>query len=272
MSTGAAQRIPVLYMAPWVDYGGSDKNTIDWFRWIDRDRFAPSLVTTQPSPNRLLAEVEPFAEEVWVLPDLMPARDMPGFVFDFLQSRDVRALHLMNSRIGFELLPDLVCLPSPPGVVVQLHVEEEDRSGYVRYVTTRYGNLVDRFSTSNQHVADAVKGYGIPAVRVRVIYTGADPDDEFSPERAEPIAQLPDDKLQILFAARLVAQKDPMLMLDVAAALRKIGVEFQIHVVGEGELEEEMRRRIDAEGLGEQVELHPPTPGLQSCTRPATCC
>ena len=42
-------RIPVLYLAPWVDYGGSDKGTIDWFRWLDRDRFAPSLITTQPS-------------------------------------------------------------------------------------------------------------------------------------------------------------------------------------------------------------------------------
>ncbi len=41
-------RIPILYLAPWVDYGGSDKGTIDWFRWLDRDRFAPSLITTQP--------------------------------------------------------------------------------------------------------------------------------------------------------------------------------------------------------------------------------
>jgi glycosyltransferase involved in cell wall biosynthesis len=263
MNRSTRERIPVLYLAPWVDYGGSDKNTIDWFRWIDRDRFAPSLITTQPSPNRLLTEVAPFAEEVWALPDLMPAEDMPEFIFDFLHSRDVRVLHLMNSRLGFELLPDLACLPRPPATVVQLHVEEADRSGYVRYVTTRYGNLVDRFSVSNRHVADAAEGYGIPAERVRVIYTGVDPDDEFSPDRAEPIEDLPEDRLQILFAARLVAQKDPLLMLEVAAALRNRGVSFQIHVVGEGDLEGEIRDRIAAQGLSEHVQLHPPTPGLQ---------
>lgn len=263
MSKSERERIPILYLAPWVDFGGSDKNTIDWFRWIDRDRFAPSLIATQPSPNRLLTEIAPFAEEVWALPDLMPAEDMPGFIFDFLHSREVQVLHLMNSRLGFELLPDLACLPNPPAVVVQLHVEEADRSGYVRYVTTRYGNLVDRFSVSNRHVASAVEGYGIPAERIEVIYTGADPDDEFSPDRAEPIEELPDDRLQILFAARLVAQKDPLLMLDVAAALRDRGVKFQIHVVGEGDLEEEMHKRITAEGLDERVLLHPPTPGLQ---------
>ena len=257
-------RIPVLYLAPWVGYGGSDKNTIDWFRWIDRERFAPSLITTQPSPNQLIDEVAPFAEEVWVLPDLMPAEDMPAFVFDFIHSRRVEALHIMNSRIGFELLPDLGCLPNPPAVVVQLHVEEEDRSGYVRYVTTRYGNLVDGFSISNQHVAGAVAGYGIPSDRIHVIYTGVDADEEFSPDRAEPIEELPDDRLQVLFPARFVPQKDPMLMLDVAAALRDRGTRFQFHVVGEGELEAEMRRRIGADGLSRQVVLHPPTPGLRS--------
>ncbi|HSR93498.1 MAG TPA: glycosyltransferase family 4 protein, partial [Solirubrobacterales bacterium] len=60
-----------------------------------------------------------------------------------------------------------------------------------------------------------------------------------------------------------VAQKDPLLMLDVAAALRNRGVSFQIHVVGEGDMEEEIRDRIAAEDLGEHVLLHPPMPGLQ---------
>jgi glycosyltransferase involved in cell wall biosynthesis len=263
MSEGGRERIPVLYLAPWVGYGGSDKNTIDWFRWLDRDRFAPSLITTQPSPNPLLDQVEPYAEEVWVLPDLMPAADMPRFIFDFLRSRDVRVIHLMNSRIGFDLLPDLASLSNPPSVVVQMHAEEVDRSGYVRYAATRYGDLVDRFSMSNRHVADAVEEYGVSAEKVRVIYTGIDPDDEFSPDRAEPVAELPSDRLQILFAARLVAQKDPLLMLDVAAAMRDRGVGFQIHVVGEGDLEEEMRGRIAAEDMGEHVLLHPPMPGLQ---------
>ncbi len=257
-----SERIPVLYLAPWVGYGGSDKNTIDWFRWIDRDRFAPSLIATQPSPNPLLDQVEPYAEEVWVLPDLMPAEEMPRFVFDFLRSRKVRAIHLMNSRIGFDLLPDLAALPDPPAVVVQMHAEEVDRSGYVRYVSTRYGDLVDRFSMSNRHVADAVEEYGVAAEKVKVIYTGIDPE-EFSPDRADPVAELPGDRLQILFAARLVAQKDPLLMLDVAAALRDRGVPFQIHVVGEGDLEEEMRQRIADEGLEEHVLTHPPMPGLQ---------
>ena len=63
----------------------------------------------------------------------------------------------MNSRLGYDLLPGPhVRCPSPPKVVVQLHVEEADRSGYVRYVTTRYGNLVDAFSVTSEHLAEAI--------------------------------------------------------------------------------------------------------------------
>jgi glycosyltransferase involved in cell wall biosynthesis len=257
-----SERIPVLYLAPWVGYGGSDKNTIDWFRWLDRERLAPSLITTQPSPNPLLDQVEPYAEEVWVLPDLMPAEEMPAFIFDFVRSRGVRLVHLMNSRLGFDLLPDLAALPDPPAVVVQMHAEEVDRSGYVRYVGSRYGDLVDCFSLSNEHVAKGLREYGVPAAKTRVIYTGIDADGEFSPDLAEPIEELPDDRLQILFAARLVEQKDPLLMIEVAAALRDEGADFQVHVVGEGDMEGQIEARIEELGLGDHVVLHPPVAGL----------
>src|SRR4051794_28373907 len=148
-ATAPSGRVPILYVAPWVDYGGSDKGTIDWFRWIDRSRFAPILATTQPSDNRRLDEVRPYATEIWPLADLVAGQHMPGLLFDLIVTRGVRVLHIMNSRLGFELLPDLAALPAPPAVVVQLHVEESDRSGYVRYVTSRYGNLVDAFSVSS---------------------------------------------------------------------------------------------------------------------------
>jgi len=182
-----SDRTPVLYLAPWVDYGGTDKNTIDWFRTIDRERFAPSLIATQPSLNRRLSEVSEHAEETWILPELMPAEDMPAFILDFIVSRRIEVVHLMNSRLGFDLLPDIKCLPEAPGVVVQLHVEEADRSGYVRYVTTRYGNLVDRFSVTSEHLAAAVQNYGIAADRTQVVYIGVDAEEEFSPAAVEPL-------------------------------------------------------------------------------------
>jgi len=252
-------RVPILYLAPWVDYGGSDKNTLDWFREIERERFAPSLITTQPSKNRRLAEIGNLSEETWVLPDLMPAERMPAFILDFIVSRKIEVIHLMNSRLGFDLLPDLAALPNPPGVVVMLHVEEADRSGYVRYVTTRYGNLVDRFSVTSRHLADAVHRYGISSDRIEVTYTGVDADREFSPEEVEPVEGLDRDRFQILFPSRVVKQKDPLMMVEVARGMVERGIDFQVHVLGEGELEEAVRARVREHGLEDRVVLHPPT-------------
>jgi glycosyltransferase involved in cell wall biosynthesis len=256
-------RIGVLYLAPWVDYGGSDKGTIDLFRWLDRDRFRISLITTQPSLNRKLAEVARYADEVWPLADLMAGNAFPTFILEFIQSREIRVLHVMNSRLGFNLLPDLLNLEEPPAVVVQLHVEEEDRSGYVRYVTTRYGNLVDAFSVTSMHLAESIaENYDVPRAKCRLIYTGVDADREFSPEHVIPVDCLEDGPIHILFAGRLVPQKDPLLMVKVASALKTTGIDFRIHSVGEGVLKERVRGELSAQGLEQNVLLHGPKPSI----------
>ena len=258
----ADDRIPVMYLAPWVDYGGSDKGTIDWFRWLDRERYAPILVTTQPSDNRRLDEIRPYATEVWPLPDLVAGQHMPGLVFDLIGTRGVRVLHIMNSRLGFELLPDLASLPAPPAVVVQLHVEEEDRSGYVRYVTSRFSNLVDAFSVSSEHLAQTVEAYDVPRSRIHVIRTGVDAETEFSPERTRPVDALEPDRFNVLFPGRLAEQKDPELMVAVAAELARRRPETRVHVVGDGPLEPRVRELVGERGLGGTVRFHPPTDRL----------
>lgn len=257
-----ATGLPVLYLAPWVDYGGTAKGTLDWFRWLDRERFTPSLITTQPAARqRLLPDVAPYAEELWDLPQLMPGGDMPRFICDFVHSRGIRVVHMMNSRLGFELIPDLCLLPRPPVIVVQLHVEEEARGGYVRYVTTRYANLVDAFSVTSHHLARTmIADYDVSPTKCVAIHTGVDAEREFTPDAVEPEPGLGQDgRVEILFLGRLVPQKDPRLMLEVVAALRAETDAFRVNVVGYGELEPELREAVRAQGLEDIVALRGPT-------------
>ena len=252
-------RTPILYLAPWVDLGGSDKGTIDWFKHIDRSRWAPSIITTQPSANRWLPELELYAEEIWPLADLMPGLDFPAFILGFIETRDIKLVHIMNSRLGFDLMPDMRCLADPPVVVVQLHAEEHDRSGYVRYVTSRYGNLVDAFSVTSQQLADAMADYDIPSSRLYVIPTGVDGLDEFNPDRVVPLDPMGDSCPQILWPGRLVAQKDPMLTLDVIKALDSRGLPFVLDVVGDGELKNDLVDRARELGIDHRIRWHAPS-------------
>jgi glycosyltransferase involved in cell wall biosynthesis len=252
-------RTPILYIAPWVDLGGSDKGTIDWFKHIDRKRWAPSLITTQPSPNRWLHKVEPFAEEIWELPDLMVGARFPEFILGFVESRGVRLVHVMNSRLGFDLLPDLASLPEPPAVVVQMHAEEPNQVGYVRYATRRYGNLIDAFSVVSEDLKGTIADYEIPPSRIEVIHLGVD-GEEFDPARVEPLPLDGAGVPRILWPGRLVEQKDPMLTLDVLADARRNGApEFVLDVVGEGHLEPALRARAEDLGVADVIRWHPPS-------------
>jgi glycosyltransferase involved in cell wall biosynthesis len=256
MSNG---RTPILYIAPWVDLGGSDRGTIDWFKNIDRSRWAPSLITTTPSPNRWLHHVEPYAEEIWNLPDLMPGGAFPEFILGFIESRQVGVVHIMNSRLAYDLLPDMTCLPEPPAIVVQLHAEEPDQTGYVRYVTRRYGNLIDSFSVVSENLKQTIVNYEIPPSRIEVIYLGVDSQGEFDPARVEPL-QLPGNGAsRILWPGRLVEQKDPMLTLEVLARVRERGAEFVLDVVGDGHLKEPARARAKELGVTDVIQWHAPS-------------
>jgi glycosyltransferase involved in cell wall biosynthesis len=260
---GSTTRLNILYLAPWVDLGGSDRNTVDLVRWLDRDRFRVIVVTTSESRNRRLADVARYVDEVWPLPALVPGGRAPSLIADLIATRQIDVVHVMNSRLGFDLMPDIAALPDPPGLLVQLHVEEADRSGYVRYVTTRYGNLVDAWSVSSHNLARIVQGYGVAESAIEVVYTGIDAEDEFTPERAIAV-ELEPGAFHVLYLGRWVEQKDPLLMLEVAARLHARHPETRVHAVGEGGLEAAMRARISQLGLQDVVLLHPPTADVQA--------
>ena len=252
-------RVPILYIAPWVDLGGSDKGTIDWFKHLDRRRWAPSLITTQPSANRWLHQVEPYAEEVWALPDIMPGSGFPAFILGFIESRGIEVVHIMNSRIAFDLMPDMTCLRKPPAIVVQFHAEEPERSGYARYAAARYGNLVDGFSVTSHQLGAALRDYDIASSRIHVIHSGVDAEEEFNPAEAEPFERLPGRAPRVLWPGRLAEQKDPMLTLDVLRLLRERQVDLTLHVVGDGPMAPDVRARARQLGVGGMIEWHPPS-------------
>lgn len=249
-------RIPLLYVAPWVVPGGSDKGTVDWFRTIDRTRFELHLATTAvAADNTYLRSVEPWADAVWNLPDLVPEPAWAPFLLRYVGEAGIALVHVMNSHLGFDLVP--AWRARYPGVplVVQLHAEEDDASRYVRYVANRYGHLVDAFSATSEDLRRRIIGHGVDPERVEVIYTGIDAAEEWAP--AERIATAGSGgPLQILYPGRLETQKDPDLMVDIAAALHRAGVAVEVHVVGDGALAAGLRARVAAEGLTEVVRFH----------------
>ena len=246
----AARRI--LYLCPWVDVGGSDRNTIDLLAALDRARFQVVLATTLPSRNRGLVRTAEHVEEVWPLPDLMPGRHFASCLLDLVRAREVSLVHISNARLGLDLLPALSRLPRPPASVVQLHEARED--GLSRYAATRYDSLIDAYSVVSAEVADLLDRFGVSPTKRHLIHVGVDAEADFDPARVAPADLGPGD-FHVLWPARLAEQKDPLLMVEVADALRRRVPGAVVHAVGGGPLAGEVEAAVS--GVGDAVRLHP---------------
>ncbi len=60
-------------------------------------------------------------------------------------------------------------------------------------------------------------------------------------------------RLRLLWAARMIDWKHPETALQVAAGLREQGIDFQLDMIGDGALAQEMQRQAETLGLGQQV-------------------
>ena len=166
----------------------------------------------------------------------------------------------MNSRLGFELLPDLASLPRPPKVVVQLHVEEQDRSGYVRL----------RHDAVRQP-RRRVLGHEPPSGRRRrgVRHRAASASTSSTRGRRRAASSRPTGRagrrarrgsLHVLYPGRLVEQKDPLLMVEVAAAAARPGPELPHSRRRRGSTRgATCARGCRERGLDEASRFHPPT-------------
>jgi hypothetical protein len=163
---------PVLYLAAAVDGSPGGAEAIDWLTGVDQGRWTPYLITTQPSLNGGLGAIESSAQEVWDLPDVMPGGSMPEFILGFIESRNIGVVHILESRLGFDLLPDIACLAKPPVIVARMPAPEVAETGYETYVARRYGSLVDAFSVADEGVKDSLVSQFIPPSRIEVIAPG----------------------------------------------------------------------------------------------------
>jgi hypothetical protein len=163
---------PALLIASGVEADATGQEVVDWLTGLDRDRWAPRLITTQPAANRGLAAVAASAVEVWDLPDLMPGGAMPEFILGLIERRRIGVVQILDSRLGFDLLPDIACLERPPVIVARMPARPGGESGYETYVGRRYGNLIDAFSVADEAVRDSLVDQFIPPSRIAVIPPG----------------------------------------------------------------------------------------------------
>jgi glycosyltransferase involved in cell wall biosynthesis len=105
--------------------------------------------------------------------------------------------------------------------------------------------------TTTAMARDRLIELGADPRRVRLIRRGLDAPPAPPPARERDGAGV----LRILSIGRLVPKKGFLAQIEIYRALRDAGVRFEARIIGEGELAEEISRRVAALGLGGLVSL-----------------
>ncbi|MBN2704889.1 MAG: glycosyltransferase [Deltaproteobacteria bacterium] len=259
--------IRVLYVSPWLITGGADTMTVDWFRELGEEWCEKYFATTLPSPNHWLVKIKDYAAGIFDLPALgcVQTGEMVEFLLNFIANQRIDLLHIMNSEVAFDALPRIKESFPDLKVVAQFHCfdyfADGRRTGYPFTVPPRYDHLIDSYNLEYPQLREEIRElypYVEPGkfkvihgcVNSRYFNPGSELLSTAIAGRRRP------GSLNLLFVGRLDRQKQPLRLLDIAAALRRDGVAFIMHVVGDGNLDSQKAdflARLKKEGLAELV-------------------
>ncbi len=95
---------------------------------------------------------------------------------------------------------------------------------------------------------------GFPKEKIKVIYHGID-IKEYDEQITTKLFSRNGDEILIGNAGRLTKQKGQYLFIDIAKHLKDAGVNFRILIAGTGDLEEELKTKIEENNLQKDIEL-----------------
>jgi glycosyltransferase involved in cell wall biosynthesis len=246
-------------LVPWLTVGGSDKFNLDLAGGLVGRGWEVSIATTLQGDDRWLSAFAHVTPDVFCLPNFLRLTDYPRFIEHLLESRRIDTVLISNSELAYRLLPHLK--PRFPDVafVDFCHMEQEEwlDGGYPR-MSIDAAPWLDRTIVLSEHLRQWMLARGRVADAVTVSHNGVEVPDDAEIARArgrQRQAWGVGDEPVLLFAGRVVGQKQPRLFGDVVCRLFASGLRFTVVVAGEGPDLPALREQLAGGGLGERARL-----------------
>lgn len=249
----------VLMLAPWVEIGGADRFTIDLAAGLRARGCRVSVCLSRPSANPWLNELHGAADEVFNMPTFLAPADYPRFLRYLIESRSITTVVVQNDLFAYRLLPFLRAWCPDVPIVDFLHIEQEHYHGGVPRAALEYDPVIDLHITSSHHLRQWMIEHGADPVRIDVCHINVNTQrwrpDPAARERVRAELGVRPDEPVVLFVGRLVPQKRPRLVAEIARALVKQGMPGTLLVVGDGPDMGWMRRFVQRHRLERRVRL-----------------
>ncbi len=250
----------LLIIAPWMTTGGADKFNLDLIKQLTRRGWEISIATTVLAENHWLPQFARTTPDIFILDNFLHLTDQPRFLRYLIASRQMDVVMVTNSEMGYHLLPYLRSHFPELTLIDFCHIEEEywKNGGYPR-MAIEYQKFLDRNIVASKHVKDWMVARGGDASRIDVCYINIDPVEWHpDPERRTIVRRelnVSNDVPLILFAGRILPQKQPEVLAKTMLSLTNLGVQFMAVIAGDGPDLEWLRAYIKKHNLQGCVQL-----------------
>lgn len=251
-------QLRLLIMLPWMVMGGAERFTLNLMDQLTRRGWQISVLCTTPSDNPWKEEFYKRVDDIVILPDTVPIKDYPRYLRHFLELRNFDMVFLQGSIEGYRLVPTIRGLFPHLPIVDYLHFVTPDwmNGGFPR-LSYQYRDGFDLTIASCRQVKEWMVWQGMAEDSVSVCPIGVDAaiwkPDEQARLRVRREYAIREEDVVLTYAARLEAQKQPMVFVETLRILKEKGIQFKALVAGDGSLRGEMEDFIRLSGLGATV-------------------
>lgn len=256
----AKSRPRLLMIVPWFAMGGADKFNLRLVEQLCARGWEVSLASTLSNDQSWLPEFARLTPDIFVLADFLSLADRPLFLRYLIESRRPDVVLMSHSEMGYLTLPYLRAHSPGTAFADYNHMEEAywKQGGYPRY-SAASSAMLDLSIASSHHLKSWMVERGADAARVEVCTTNEDPEQwKPDPQRRRRVRDelaIPDGRAVLLYAGRLCDQKQPRVLCETLAGLRRRGCEFTAVIAGDGPDRGIIEEAVSREGLEDSVVL-----------------
>ena len=252
-----SRRRRVALATPHLGPGGAETVLLEIAGALDREQFEIFLIATQSSDSRWLGRWTESVDHVYDLAALVPPERAAGALYSIARNWRFETLLVQNSLPAYSVIPELKAAVPEIGVIDLVHNVEEEWD-LVSATGAVAGSIDIRIGISEAAVA-RIRLAGTPEEKIRLIRNGIDVA-RFAGGAARPGSA----QGRILFAGSLEARKRPLLLVDIALALkhRRGRTDFRVIVAGDGPQEGRLRDRVERAGVTELFDFRGYVPDI----------
>lgn len=253
--------INILFIIPWMVTGGADLFNLSLVKGLNKERYEITILSTEPNENVLRQEFENNENvRVYDLTSFLDKRYWVAFVNYIIQKENINLIFNSNSKTGYSMLPYIKSMYPEIPILDYVHMEEwyNRNGGYSRY-SSMYNSIIDKTMVCNGNSKKILEEhFKRNPDEVQTVYIGVD-EEKFNPDRynKEELEKKylggTTNKKIISFICRISEQKRPLLFLEIIKKLKEKRQDFNVLVVGDGNLLGKMKEKAKKMNLLEDI-------------------